>query len=140
MPQGEVATRDIVVSALLENKKVFVPYIYGPKNESQLAMLALDSIDDFENLKPDAWGIPSLAADSVSSRENALGSLGVDGHGEQREARGGLDLIVMPGMAFDMEGRRLGHGRGYYDRYLQKYQKTFSSNGSVVKMPCLGKL
>ena len=29
-----------------------------------------------------------------------------------------LDLLVVPGMAFDHTGARLGRGRGYYDRYI----------------------
>jgi 5-formyltetrahydrofolate cyclo-ligase len=120
MPAGELSTRNIVQDALQNGKNVYIPYIHKVDQLSIMDMLALNSMAEFESLQPDKWGIPSLQATQIPGRRNCF------------EATG-LDLIVMPGMAFDQGFRRLGHGNGYYDHFLTRYSKW--SN----KMPFLGK-
>ena len=41
-----------------------------------------------------------------------------------RLASNWLDLILVPGVAFDLQGGRLGRGRGYYDRLLRQLHGT----------------
>lgn len=120
MPAGELSTRNIVQDALQNGKNVYIPYIHKVDQLSIMDMLALNSMAEFESLQPDKWGIPSLQPTQIPGRRNCFDATG-------------LDLIVMPGMAFDQGFRRLGHGKGYYDHFLTRYSKW--SN----KMPFLGK-
>jgi 5-formyltetrahydrofolate cyclo-ligase len=40
-----------------------------------------------------------------------------------------LDLVIVPGVAFDRKGIRLGRGKGYYDRFLKKFSKSIPTIG-----------
>lgn len=73
-----------------------------------MRMLRLRSVDQFQQLPLNRWGIREMEAKEAERAEEAE-----DVNGE------GLDLILVPGLAFDSTGQRLGHGRGYYDRYIQ---------------------
>ncbi len=149
MPTGEISTRAIVLHALQENKKVFIPYIYklnssdpnGPK--SAMDMVSLESQDDYESLQPDPWGIPTPGEETVQERDHVLGDNKIVqcvGHEPGRE---NLQVIIMPGVAFDRKLSRLGHGKGFYDSFLQRYQRVHvadDSRGNKNMMPFLGKV
>ncbi|KKY14451.1 putative 5-formyltetrahydrofolate cyclo-ligase [Phaeomoniella chlamydospora] len=130
MPTGEVSTRDIVANALSQGKKVYVPYLVKNSQQdhaarkSKMAMLSLHPQEDLKALKPDKWGIPSLDPTSVGQRDDALG-------------KGKLDMILVPGMAFDHGRRRLGHGKGFYDRFLWEYRNSLAEYSEHPKMPSL---
>jgi len=125
MPGGEIATSEIVRNAFDEGMKVFIPYTYkldAPKDgqpKSIMDMVELQSMKDFESLEADKWGIPTPSKDSISSRANCFGGTGIT-NGETNGLSAGLDLIVMPGMAFDSQFGRLGHGKGFYDYFLTR--------------------
>ncbi|KAI2621123.1 5-formyltetrahydrofolate cyclo-ligase [Hypoxylon sp. NC1633] len=127
MPGGEINTEPIVRHALLSGKQVFVPYLHksglkpsdGPAR--LMDMVSLKDIKDYESLQRDKWGIPSVDAATVHQRERSVGEL--DG---KRSEDVSLDLILMPGVAFDVDPqsgaiRRLGHGKGFYDYFLHRY-------------------
>lgn len=150
MPSSEISTGVIVENALQQGKKVFVPYLYEEsdveegKVQSVMDMVSLHSIADFESLQPDKWGIPTLDPKTVSMRKSCFGQRE---HGETTETMKCvfLDLIIMPGVAFDSERRRLGHGKGFYDSFLTRYEaelvdkpSTEKTQGKDSRMPHLG--
>ncbi|RAK75037.1 5-formyltetrahydrofolate cyclo-ligase [Aspergillus fijiensis CBS 313.89] len=144
MPAGELSTTAIVRDALASGKEVFMPYIHKLELSEQsrtsvMDMLKLESMEEFEALQPDKWGIPSLPEVQVLRKMNCFGGKGVSPQPEDAtKGPYGLDLIVMPGMAFDEGLRRLGHGKGYYDHFLTRYSREGAAGGSTKpKLPFL---
>ncbi|KAI4187679.1 MAG: hypothetical protein L6R41_002659 [Letrouitia leprolyta] len=103
-------------------------------------MVGLHSQEDFEKLEPDSWGIPTPSESSLGGRKLCLAKYSnvnrdTKARGEEMQS---LDMIVMPGVAFDRGFARLGHGKGYYDFFLSQYQQGMGdSSSSESKMPFL---
>ncbi|CEH13686.1 5-formyltetrahydrofolate cyclo-ligase [Ceraceosorus bombacis] len=77
-----------------------------------MRMLLLRDVQEYASLKPNAYGIRELGVEMARVREDALASSTAP------------DLILVPGVAFDVHANRLGHGKGYYDRYLAQLHKA----------------
>ncbi|KAK3319344.1 hypothetical protein B0H66DRAFT_575799 [Apodospora peruviana] len=127
MPTGEIQTDAIVRHALESGKEVFVPYLHRNPSPSPdlparvMDMVRLNNLRDYESLEPDRWGIPSVDPATVHDRQRIFG--GPDAHHSDRVL---LDLILMPGVAFDLSPdtgalRRLGHGKGFYDYFISQH-------------------
>ncbi|URD96474.1 5-formyltetrahydrofolate cyclo-ligase family [Musa troglodytarum] len=111
----EVDTSTIIADVLKNSehdlqvmKKLYVPRVED-KN-SHMRMLRISTIED-------------LVANSM----NILEPYPVDSDQNEREdvllASQPVDLLLLPGLAFDRHGRRLGRGGGYYDVFLRKYEE-----------------
>jgi 5-formyltetrahydrofolate cyclo-ligase len=100
---SELDTTPIIERALSENKKVFCPKING--NEIEFFRIENRS----ELVPADVYGIPEpLAGETPDSNENTL--------------------IIVPALAVDKRGYRLGYGGGFYDRFLKKCKETVKSH------------
>ena len=89
----EVRTDPIIKRAWADGKRVAVPKVIGKD-------MAFIWIDDFDALGPGYYGITEpIANGPVADDVNAL--------------------VLMPGLAFDPEGHRVGYGGGFYDRFLE---------------------
>lgn len=144
MPTGELPTDAIVRHALASGKQVFVPFLSrSPPDMSDMPprlmdMLRLEGVEDYENLRPDRWGIPSFDPAVAARRQPLLGPPRGDAPPRPSAA---LDLVLVPGLAFDLDAdgsvRRLGHGKGFYDCFFSRYAAATAAHEMTPPFPLL---
>lgn len=102
--RSEVRTQLALLRELATGKRMVIPYC--TKDELGHNKLGLWLLEDFAELVPGTWGI-------LEPPKQRWGESGKEIAPEQ------LDLLMVPGVAFDRNGGRLGNGAGYYDRLLK---------------------
>ncbi|MFO0978491.1 MAG: 5-formyltetrahydrofolate cyclo-ligase [Planctomycetaceae bacterium] len=102
--RSEVRTRHDLELALQSGKTIIVPWC---NDDGELELFRLASMDELEvgmyKILEPRKELRSLPEKQVNVEE--------------------LDLIMVPGVAFDRRGARMGHGKGYYDKLLQHARK-----------------
>ena len=88
----EVRTIPMLEQALAEGKRVAVPKVYGDE-------MRFLYIDDLSRVEKGYAGIPEPIDDGPVAEDPTA-------------------LVLMPGLAFDKAGHRIGYGGGFYDKFL----------------------
>lgn len=106
--QNEVGTAALFTAAREQGKAVFYPRVVGEE-------LVFREVLTLADLEPGAFGVREPGAGpGVTASE--------------------LDLLVVPGAAFDLRGQRLGYGRGFYDRCLARTEADNLSVGLCFEL------
>ena len=90
----EVRTVPMLQQALADGKRVAVPKCYGDE-------MRFIYLEDLSQVEKGYCGIPEPIADEPVADDKTA-------------------LVLMPGLAFDPQGHRMGYGGGFYDKFLEK--------------------
>jgi 5-formyltetrahydrofolate cyclo-ligase len=94
---NEVDTHVMIKESLMNGKTVLVP-----KTDKEKKTICVSRLLCWEDLSPCAYSI-------LEPRENCIREVPVTS----------VELLIVPGIVFDVCGNRIGHGMGYYDRLLK---------------------
>lgn len=115
---GEVVTSEMIKKAMQFNKKAALPVI----------------LRDRKTL------VPALVSDADRLIEGPYGIKQPQAHPESLLDPEDLDLVIVPGVAFDRLNNRLGRGAGYYDRFLQDLPSTTPTIGLAFDFQVVDRL
>ena len=127
MPKGEIVTDTALARVLDDKKALYVPRVGLDFEKCDMDLIRVEDAEEQEEIlhgtdaarqmfyhdwPRNKWGIPEPPLD-------------VDHTAAQP---GDIDLLVVPGLAFDNRGGRLGQGKGYYDRFITKMRGAQQGN------------
>ena len=96
--RSEVETVPMIRRVLDDGKRVILPKVKG----TELELFEINNFD--KDVSPGAWGILEPCEIAPAKLDD-------------------LDIIIVPGAAFDARGNRLGYGAGFYDKLLSAFTK-----------------
>lgn len=98
--RGELDTRPLLFDILRSGRTLVLPAV-----QAGTPRLDLRIVSDLAELRPGGWGIPE------------------PGQGCPPADPARIDLVVVPGVAFDVRGQRVGYGGGFYDALLRGWRE-----------------
>ncbi|RUT30623.1 5-formyltetrahydrofolate cyclo-ligase [Paenibacillus zeisoli] len=113
--RDEPATLPLIRSCWSQGDRVLVPRITGPET------FTLHELPGEEDVTIGPWGIPEPAEHLPEWIS---------------EQYADIDLVIVPGLAYDPAGGRIGFGGGYYDRFMEQLKRQCSG----TRMPLLAAL
>ena len=96
----EVKTDFIINYCLEHRKKVYIPICIPETHE-----ICISRITSLKELQSGHYGIREPKTECIRLSDSSL-----------------IDLVLIPGVAFDNDGNRIGFGAGYYDRFMKRLQ------------------
>ena len=115
----EVDTRVLIRTSLDRGKRVLIPVV--KKGEVELFFSEIKDLG--KELAPGTFGILEPKLEFV-----------------RRVELDAIDLMFVPGIAWDKEGYRLGWGRGYFDRVIQKLPSHVKTAGLAFSLQLINRV
>ena len=117
--RNEVDTLPVIRHCLSESKRIIVPMTVPKTRELLLSELK----DPERDLRPGTFGVPEPAPEFIRPFPAQ-----------------DLDLILVPGVAFDEQGFRIGYGAGYYDRFFARLTRKIPSIGLAFELQIIDRV
>jgi 5-formyltetrahydrofolate cyclo-ligase len=109
--RNEVRTGEFIRECFKRGKRLALPVVFGAKGDA--SRIAAYEIEDLEScIKKSSFGICEPDIEMTNPVDETE-----------------IDLVIVPGVAFDCCMQRIGYGAGYYDKFLRKLKPGCKSVG-----------